>query len=315
MWQNTASPGGTVEHSPAFQRRDGLTHSRPGPNLFPGHFMKQYLDLLQNILDHGVERGDRTGTGTRSLFGAQLRFDLSQGFPLVTTRKVFFKGVIHELLWFLAGDTNIKYLTGHHVHIWDAWADEKGDLGPVYGAQWRAWPAPDGRKIDQISQLIRQLRSKPESRRHIVTAWNPAVLPDETKSPQDNVRAGCAALASCHALFQFYVAAGRLSCQLYQRSVDCPVGMVFNVPQYSLLTHLIAQQCDLEPGDFVWTGGDCHIYLNQIEGVREQLKRAPRPLPKLVIKRKPPSLFDYHFDDFEITGYDPHPPIKYPVAV
>jgi thymidylate synthase len=244
-----------------------------------------------------------------------LRFDLSKGFPLVTTRKVFFKGVIRELLWFLAGDTNIKYLTDHNVHIWDAWADEKGDLGPVYGAQWRAWPAPDGRKIDQISQLITQIRSKPESRRHIVSAWNPAVLPDERKSPQENVRAGCAALASCHTLFQFYAAQGRLSCQLYQRSVDCPVGMVFNVPQYSLLTHIVAQQCDLEPGDFVWTGGDCHIYLNQIEGVREQLQREPRPLPKLVIRRKPPSIFEYQFEDFEIAGYDPHPPIKYPVAV
>jgi thymidylate synthase len=277
--------------------------------------MKQYLELLQNILDHGAIRGDRTGTGTKSIFGAQLRFDLSKGFPLVTTRKVFFKGVIHELLWFLAGDTNIKYLTDHNVHIWDAWADEKGDLGPVYGAQWRAWETPDGRKIDQISQLINQIRTKPESRRHLVSAWNPAVLPDEKISPQDNVRAGCAALASCHALFQFYVAEGRLSCQLYQRSVDCPVGMVFNVPQYSLLTHLIAQQCDLQPGDFVWTGGDCHIYLNQIEGVREQLKRELRPLPKLILKRKPSSIFDYRFEDFEIVGYDPHPPIKYPVAV
>lgn len=277
--------------------------------------MKQYLELLQNILDRGATRGDRTGTGTKSIFGAQLRFDLSQGFPLVTTRKVFFKGVIRELLWFLAGDTNIKYLTDNNVHIWDAWADEKGDLGPVYGAQWRAWEAPGGKKIDQISQLIQQLRTKPDSRRHIVSAWNPAVLPDESISPQANVRAGRAALASCHTLFQFYVAEGRLSCLLYQRSADCPVGLVFNVAQYSLLTHMVAQQCDLKPGEFVWTGGDCHIYSNQVEGVREQLKREPRPRPQLVIKRKPASIFEYQFEDFEITGYDPHPAIKYPVAV
>jgi len=277
--------------------------------------MRQYLDLLQNILDRGVARGDRTGTGTKSLFGAQLRFDLADGFPLVTTRKVFFKGVIYELLWFLAGGTNIRYLTDNKVHIWDAWADENGNLGPIYGAQWRSWPAPDGRRIDQISQLIDQIKHKPESRRHIVSAWNPAVLPDESVSPQDNVRAGRAALPSCHTLFQFYVADGKLSCLLYQRSADAPVGLVFNIAQYCLLTHMVAQQCGLEPGDFVWTGGDCHIYLNQIEGVQEQLKREPRPLPRLVIKRKPNSIFDYQFDDFEVTGYAPHPPIKYHVAV
>ncbi len=277
--------------------------------------MKQYLELLRNILDHGVTRGDRTGTGTKSLFGAQLRFDLSKGFPLVTTRKVFFKGVIRELLWFLAGDTNIKYLTDNNVHIWDAWADEKGDLGPVYGAQWRAWEAPDGRKIDQISQVIQQIKSNPNSRRHLVTAWNPAVLPDERIKPSENVKVGKAALASCHALFQFYVADGKLSCMLCQRSSDTAVGQVFNQAQYALLTHMVAQQCDLEPGDFVWTGGDCHIYLNQIEGVREQLKREPRPLPKLILKRKPASIFEYQFEDFEIVDYDPHPPIKYPVAV
>jgi thymidylate synthase len=277
--------------------------------------MKQYLGLLTEILETGTQRGDRTGTGTKSIFGAQLRFDLAKGFPLVTTRKVFFKGVIHELLWFLAGDTNIKYLRDHNVHIWDAWADEKGDLGPVYGAQWRAWQAPDGRRIDQITHVVEQIRKNPNSRRHIVSAWNPAVLPDESVSPHDNVRQGRAALASCHALFQFYVADGRLSCLLYQRSTDCPVGQVFNIAQYALLTHLVAQQCDLAPGDFVWTGGDCHIYLNQMDGVREQLAREPRPLPKLVIKRKPSSIFDYRFEDFEIIGYDPHPPIKYPVAV
>jgi len=277
--------------------------------------MVQYLQLLQTILEQGVTRGDRTGTGTQSIFGAQLRFNLAQGFPLVTTRKVFFKGVIRELLWFLAGDTNIKYLTDHNVHIWDAWADEQGNLGPVYGAQWRAWPTSHGEAIDQITQVIHQIKTKPASRRHIVSAWNPAVLPDESISPQDNVKAGRAALASCHTLFQFYVAAGRLSCQLYQRSVDCPVGMVFNVAQYALLTHLVAQQCGLAPGDFVWTGGDCHIYLNQVEGVREQLQRAPRPLPQLVIKRQPASIFEYQFEDFEIQGYDPHPPIKYAVSV
>jgi thymidylate synthase len=277
--------------------------------------MKQYLGLLKQILETGTVRGDRTGTGTRSIFGVQLRFNLAEGFPLVTTRKVFFKGVILELLWFLAGDTNIRYLRENNVHIWDAWADERGDLGPVYGAQWRAWQAPDGRRIDQISQVIQQIRANPNSRRHIVTAWNPAVLPNESISPQDNVRQGRAALASCHALFQFYVADGRLSCLLYQRSTDCPVGQVFNIAQYALLTHLVAQQCDLQPGDFVWTGGDCHIYLNQVEGVTEQLKREPRQLPRLVIKRKPASIFEYRFEDFDIEGYDPHPPIKYPVAV
>lgn len=277
--------------------------------------MRPFLDLLQNIIDNGSLRGDRTGTGTKGLFGAQLRFDLSNGFPLVTTRKVFFKGVIYELLWFLAGDTNIKYLTDHKVHIWDAWADENGDLGPVYGAQWRAWRAPDNQQIDQITQTIEQIRTNPNSRRHIVSAWNPAVLPDERVSPQANVKIGRAALASCHTLFQFYVADGRLSCQLYQRSADTPVGLVFNIAQYSLLTHMVAQQCDLEPGDFIWTGGDCHIYVNQCDGVREQLSREPRPLPKLVLKRKPSTIFDYRFEDFEITDYNPHPPIKYPVAV
>jgi thymidylate synthase len=277
--------------------------------------MKPYLDLLQTILDTGTRRNDRTGTGTKSIFGAQLRFDLAQGFPLVTTRKVFIKGVIHELLWFLAGDTNIRYLRENNVHIWDPWATETGDLGPIYGAQWRAWETPGGQRIDQISRVVDQIRSKPESRRHIVTAWNPAVLPDESVSPQDNVRAGRAALASCHALFQFYVADGRLSCLLYQRSADTPVGVVFNIAQYALLTHLVAQQCQLQPGEFIWTGGDCHIYANQFDGVREQLSRAPRPLPQLVLKRRPPSLFEYRYEDFEIIGYDPHPPIKFAVSV
>ncbi len=277
--------------------------------------MKAYLELLKTILESGTDRGDRTGTRTRSIFGAQLRFNLGAGFPLVTTRKVFFKGVIHELLWFLQGDTNIGYLNRHNVHIWDAWADEKGDLGPVYGAQWRAWEAPDGRRIDQISEVVAQIKANPNSRRLVVSAWNPAVLPDDRVSPQDNVRAGRAALASCHALFQFYVAGGRLSCQLYQRSTDCPVGLVFNIAQYALLTCMVAQQCDLAPGDFVWTGGDCHIYQNQFEGVRVLLSREPRPLPRLVIKRRPPSIFEYQFEDFELAGYDPHPPVKFPVAV
>jgi len=277
--------------------------------------MKQYLELLKTILDSGTIRGDRTGTGTKSIFGAQLRFNLAEGFPLATTRKVFSKGVIYELLWFLAGDTNIKYLTDHNVHIWDAWADEQGNLGPVYGAQWRSWETGQGGRIDQIAQVVEQIRARPESRRHIVSAWNPAVLPDEKIRPQDNVRAGRAALASCHTLFQFYVAEGKLSCLLYQRSSDCPVGLVFNIAQYSLLTHMIAQQCELQPGDFIWTGGDCHIYLNQIEGVKEQISREPRPLPRLVIKQKPASIFEYHFEDFEIADYNPHPPIKYPVAV
>jgi thymidylate synthase len=277
--------------------------------------MKQYLELLNNILENGTVRTDRTGTGTRSIFGAQLRFNLAQGFPLVTTRKVYFKGVIHELLWFLAGDTNARYLQQNQVRIWDAWADEDGNLGPVYGAQWRAWPAPDGRHIDQVSQVIDQIRANPNSRRHIVSAWNPAVLPDERLTPQQNVRAGRAALASCHALFQFYVAEGRLSCQLYQRSTDCPLGQVFNIAQYSVLTHLVAQQCDLLPGEFVWTGGDCHIYLNQVEGVQTQLHREPRPLPKLVVKRRPASIFEYRFEDFELLDYNPHPPIKFSVSV
>lgn len=277
--------------------------------------MKQYLGLLQQILDSGVRRDDRTGTGTLSIFGAQLRFNLACGFPLVTTRKVFFKGVVHELLWFLSGDTNVRYLQEHKVRIWDAWADANGDLGPVYGAQWRAWKNPDGSTLDQISKVIHQIKTRPHSRRHIVSAWNPSVLPDETISPQENVREGKAALASCHALFQFYVADGKLSCLLYQRSTDCPVGLVFNIAQYALLTRMVAQQCQLAPGDFVWTGGDCHIYLNQIQGVREQLTREPRPLPQLVFKREPQTIFDYQLEDFELTGYDPHPPIRYPVAV
>lgn len=277
--------------------------------------MKQFLDLLSLVLDQGTSRGDRTGTGTKSLFGAQLRFDLALGFPLVTTRKVFFKGIVHELLWFLSGDTNISYLKDKGVHIWDAWATEEGDLGPIYGAQWRRWEAPNGTGIDQISGVIDLIRKNPESRRLVVSAWNPAVLPDEGISPQENVKLGRAALASCHTLFQFYVAGGKLSCQLYQRSADCPVGLVFNIAQYSLLTHIVAQQCDLDVGDFIWTGGDCHIYTNQLDGVKLQISREPRPLPRLKITRRPDSIFAYQFDDFAIEGYDPHPSIKFPVAV
>jgi thymidylate synthase len=277
--------------------------------------MRQFLDLLENILENGSTRGDRTGTGTKSIFGAQLRFNLAEGFPLATTRKVFFKGVIYELLWFLQGDTNVKYLNDNNVHIWDAWIDGAGNLGPVYGAQWRSWIGPNGQRIDQITQVIDQIRNNPNSRRHIVSAWNPAVLPDESISPRANVEVNRAALASCHTLFQFYVADGKLSCQLYQRSADCPVGLVFNIAQYSLLTHMVAQQCNLLPGDFIWSGGDCHIYVNQFEGVRTQLSRQPRSLPRLVIKRKPDSIFDYRYEDFDVQGYDPHPPIKYHVAV
>jgi thymidylate synthase len=277
--------------------------------------MKQYLDLLKQILDTGVTRGDRTQTGTKSIFGAQLRFNLAEGFPLVTTKKVFFRGIIYELLWFLSGDTNTKYLTDNQVHIWDAWADESGDLGPIYGAQWRRWETAGGKRIDQITQVIEQIKTTANSRRHIVSAWNPAVLPDERIGPQENVRAGRAALASCHALFQFYVAEGRLSCLLYQRSSDCAVGQVFNIAQYALLTHMVAQQCELEPGDFIWTGGDCHIYLNQIAGVSEQLRREPRPLPRLILQRKPASIFAYRFEDFQLVGYEPHPPIRFQVAV
>jgi thymidylate synthase len=279
------------------------------------HPEQQHLDLLRRILETGIVRGDRTGTGTKSIFGAQLRFDLRQGFPLLTTKRVFFRGIVGELIWFLSGDTNIRALTEQDIHIWDAWADEEGNLGPVYGAQWRAWPAHDGRSIDQISQVIEQIRTRPYSRRHIVSAWNPAVVPDERVSPQDNARAGRAALASCHTLFQFYVAEGRLSCLMLQRSCDLPVGGAFNLAQYSLLTHMIAQQCDLDVGDFIWTLGDVHIYLNQIDGVEEQLGREPRPFPTLKIRERPASIFEYRPEDFELVGYAPHPHIKMPVAV
>ncbi len=264
--------------------------------------MKQYLDLMKDILDNGSQKTDRTGTGTISVFGRQLRFDLSAGFPLVTTKKLHLRSIIYELLWFLRGDTNIKFLKDNGVSIWDEWADENGELGPVYGHQWRSWPAPDGRSIDQISQLISQIKQKPDSRRHIVTAWNPAEV--------DKM-----ALPPCHALFQFYVADGRLSCQLYQRSADYFLGVPFNIASYALLTYMFAQQCDLLPGDFVWTGGDVHLYTNHLEQARLQLSRKPFPLPQLNIKRKPGSIFEYQFGDFEIVNYQSHPSIKAPIAV
>ncbi|WP_369601470.1 thymidylate synthase [Hahella sp. SMD15-11] len=264
--------------------------------------MKQYLDMMRHVRDNGFRKSDRTGTGTLSVFGYQMRFDLQAGFPLVTTKKLHLRSIIHELLWFLSGDTNIRYLHENGVTIWDEWADENGDLGPVYGYQWRSWPAPDGRHIDQISQVLDQLRNNPDSRRHIVVAWNPACVDDM-------------ALPPCHALFQFYVADGRLSCQLYQRSADIFLGVPFNIASYALLTHMVAQQCDLEAGEFIWTGGDVHLYLNHLDQADEQLSREPRPLPRLKILRKPESLFDYRFEDFRIEGYDPHPHIKAPVAV
>ncbi|OTQ59064.1 thymidylate synthase [Gilliamella sp. A7] len=264
--------------------------------------MKQYLSLMQKILNEGTAKSDRTGTGTLSIFGHQMRFNLQDGFPLVTTKKCHLRSIIYELLWFLKGDTNINYLKDNKVTIWDEWADENGDLGPIYGKQWRAWGADNNRLIDQISQLIEQIKNDPDSRRMIVSAWNVGEL--------DQM-----ALAPCHALFQFYVAQGKLSCQLYQRSCDVFLGLPFNIASYSLLVHMIAQQCDLEVGDFVWTGGDTHLYSNHMEQTHLQLSREPKPLPKLVIKRRPPTIFDYEFEDFEIVDYDPYPAIKAPVAI
>ncbi len=279
--------------------------------------MKQYLDLMQDIIDNGTDRGDRTGVGTRSVFGRQLRFDLSEGFPLLTTKKLYTRAIIHELLWFLKGDTNIQYLKAHQVSIWDEWATAEGDLGPVYGAQWRSWPCPDGSTLDQIALLIEQIKTKPYSRRHIISAWNPADLPDESITAQENVAAGKMALAPCHCLFQFYVADGKLSCQLYQRSADYFLGVPFNIASYALLTHMIAQQCDLKVGDFVHTFGDLHLYHNHLtdEIVYEQLKRIPNQIPQLTLTRKPESIFDYQWDDFQIEGYEPMPVIKAPIAI
>ena len=277
--------------------------------------MRQYLDLLRTIREAGLAKGDRTGTGTLSIFGHQMRFDLRDGFPLVTTKKLHIRSIVHELLWFLQGDTNIGYLRDNGVRIWDEWATEEGELGPVYGRQWRRWPAADGRTVDQIAEAVELLRSNPNSRRIIVAAWNPAELPDEAISPQENVRTGRMALAPCHCLFQFWVGDGRLSCQLYQRSCDVFLGVPFNIASYALLTHMMAQQADLEVGDFVWTGGDVHLYSNHLEQADLQLTREPRPLPRLVIKRRPPSIFDYRYDDFEIRGYEAEPHIKAAVSV
>ena len=264
--------------------------------------MQTYLNLLRDVLDNGAQKADRTGTGTRSLFGAQMRFNLREGFPLVTTKKLHLRSIIHELLWFLNGETNVKYLKDNGVSIWDEWADANGNLGPVYGYQWRSWPAPDGRHIDQISQVVEQIRKNPDSRRLIVSAWNVADL--------DKM-----ALQPCHALFQFYVANGELSCQLYQRSADIFLGVPFNIASYALLTHMVAQQCDLQVGDFVWTGGDVHLYSNHIEQAKEQLSRSPLSPPRLQIARKPVDLFSYRFEDFQILDYQSHPAIKAPVAV
>lgn len=261
-----------------------------------------YENLLREVLETGHAKGDRTGTGTRSLFGQQIRYDLSQGFPLVTTKRVHTRSIIVELLWFLRGDTNIGYLHEHDVTIWDEWADENGDLGPVYGAQWRSWPTPDGGVIDQITDVVEQIRSNPDSRRLIVSAWNPADIPQM-------------ALAPCHALFQFEVHDGKLSCQLYQRSADLFLGVPFNIASYALLTHMVAQQTDLEVGDFVWTGGDCHIYDNHVEQVERQLSREPYPYPELRLNRRPDSILEYEPEDIEIVGYQHHPGIKAPVAV
>jgi thymidylate synthase len=264
--------------------------------------MRQYLDFLRHIRERGASKGDRTGTGTLSVFGYQMRFDLNAGFPLVTTKKLHLRSIIYELLWFLRGDTNVKYLQDHGVSIWDEWADKNGDLGPVYGKQWRSWPTADGRNIDQLSQVLAQLRDNPNSRRILVSAWNVGEL--------DRM-----ALLPCHALFQFYVADGRLSCQLYQRSADALLGVPFNIASYALLTHMIAQQCNLGVGDFVWTGGDCHLYLNHLEQADLQLSRTPYPLPQLKLKRKPASLFEYTYEDFEIIDYRYHAAIKAPIAV
>ena len=264
--------------------------------------MRQYLDLLQCVLDEGVTKDDRTGTGTRSVFGHQMRFDLAAGFPLITTKKLHVKSIVHELLWFISGDTNIGYLNENGVRIWDEWADENGDLGPVYGKQWRSWAAPDGRTIDQLAQVVAAIGSNPDSRRLIVTAWNPADVDDQ-------------ALPPCHCLFQFYVAGGRLSCQLYQRSADIFLGVPFNIASYALLTQMVAQVSGLAAGDFVHTLGDAHLYLNHLEQARLQLTRSPRPLPQIAINREIPSLFDFVYDDFSLSGYKPHPHIKAEIAV
>jgi len=277
--------------------------------------MKQYLDLLRRVRTQGAPKEDRTGTGTYSVFGHQMRFDLSAGFPLVTTKKIHLKSVIHELLWFLRGETNLDYLHRHGVTIWDEWADERGELGPIYGHQWRAWPTPDGQAIDQLHQAVEQIRRRPHSRRILVSAWNPADLPDETLSPQENVKRGKMALAPCHALFQFYVRDGRLSCQLYQRSADVFLGVPFNIASYALLTLMVAQVCDLEPGEFIHTLGDAHLYRNHLRQADEQLSRTPYALPTMKLNPEVRALDDFTYDDFEILDYRCHPAIKAPIAV
>jgi len=264
--------------------------------------MQQYLDLMRHVQQHGSVKTDRTGTGTRSVFGYQMRFNLQDGFPLLTTKKLHLRSIIHELIWFLNGSTNIKYLKDNDVKIWDEWADSEGNLGPIYGYQWRSWPAPNGEHIDQIKQVVEQIKNNPDSRRLIVSAWNVADIPQMKLPP-------------CHAFFQFYVADGKLSCQLYQRSADIFLGVPFNIASYALLTHMMAQQCNLDVGDFIWTGGDCHLYSNHAEQVELQLSRTPGPLPKLNIARRPDSIFDYRFEDFEINDYHPQAHIKAPVAV
>lgn len=277
--------------------------------------MLAYQQLLKHILENGHRKSDRTGTGTISVFGYQMRFDLAEGFPAVTTKKLHFKSIIHELLWFLAGDTNIGYLNEHGVRIWNEWADDKGELGPVYGAQWRSWQTTDGRQIDQIQTLLDDLGNRPDSRRHIVCAWNPGLLPDETIAPRENASNGRMALPPCHTLFQFYVADGKLSCQLYQRSGDVFLGVPFNIASYALLTMMIAQVVGLQPGDFVHTLGDAHIYLNHLDQVNTQLQRTPYPLPVMRLNPEVTSLFDFRYEDFTLEGYESHPSIKAPIAV
>ena len=274
--------------------------------------MKQYLNLVQHVMDNGVSKNDRTGTGTKSIFGYQMRFDLENGFPLVTTKKLHLKSIIHELLWFLKGDTNIKYLQDNGVKIWDGWADKNGDLGPVYGSQWRNW---NNDNIDQISNLIEMIKKNPKSRRMIVSAWNPSVLPDTSISFDENIKNGKAALPPCHAFFQFYVANGKLSCQLYQRSADIFLGVPFNIASYSLFTHMVAHVCKLKVGDFIHTFGDAHIYINHFDQVKLQLSRKPNKLPSLKIKRSVKDIFDFKYDDFEILNYNPHPHIKGAVSI
>jgi thymidylate synthase len=264
--------------------------------------MTPYLHLMRQIRDTGVRKADRTGTGTLSVFGHQMRFDLAQGFPLVTTKKIHVRSIVYELLWFLRGDTNVSWLREHGVTIWDEWADERGELGPVYGKQWRAWLAPDGRTIDQIAQVVQQLKTDPDSRRIIVSAWNVGELQQM-------------ALMPCHAFFQFHVAGSRLSCQMYQRSADVFLGVPFNIASYALLLHMLAQQCDLTPGELIWTGGDCHLYLNHLDQANQQLAREPYPRPQLLLRRRPPTIFDYDYEDFEFVNYQHHPAIKAPVAV